>query len=49
MCVQEEERIKDACGNFINHVKHNNKKIFSNSPYYKKSYSHDHKTSSSKG
>jgi hypothetical protein len=32
ICVQEEERIKDACGDFINHVKHNNKKIFFNSP-----------------
>jgi hypothetical protein len=26
MCVQEEERIKDARGDFINHVKHNKKK-----------------------
>jgi hypothetical protein len=49
MCVQEEERIKDACDDFINHVKHNKKKNFSNSPQYKRSYSHDHKTSSSKG
>jgi hypothetical protein len=49
MCVHEEERIKDARGDFINHVKHNKKKKFSNSPYYKKSYSHDHKASSSKG
>jgi hypothetical protein len=49
MCVQEEERIKDARGDFINHVKHNKKKNFSNSPQSKRSYSHDHKTSSSKG
>jgi hypothetical protein len=49
MCMQEEERIKDARGNFINHVKHNKKKNFSNSPQSKRSYSHDHKTSSSKG
>jgi hypothetical protein len=49
MCVQEEERIKDARGNFINHVKHNKKENFSNSPQSKKSYSNDHKTSSSKG
>jgi hypothetical protein len=26
MCVQEEERIKDSRGDFVNHVKHNNKK-----------------------
>jgi hypothetical protein len=32
MCVQEEERIKNARGDFINHVKHNKKKNFSNSP-----------------
>jgi hypothetical protein len=44
-CVQEEERIKDVRGDFINHVKHN-KKNFSNSPQSKRSYSHDHKTSS---
>jgi hypothetical protein len=49
MCVQEEERIKDACGDFINHVKHNKKKNFSNSPQSKRSYFHDHKASSSKG
>jgi hypothetical protein len=49
MCVQEEERIKDACGDFINLVKHNKKKNFSNSTKSKRSYSHDHKTSSSKG
>jgi hypothetical protein len=49
MCVQEEERIKDARGDFINHVKHNKKKNFSNSPQSKRSYSHDHKASSSKG
>jgi hypothetical protein len=49
MCVQEEERIKDARGDSINHVKHNNKKNFSNSPQSKKSYSHDHKAYSSKG
>jgi hypothetical protein len=48
MCIQEEERIKDACGDSINHVKHNKKKIFSNSPQSKRSYSHDHKVSSSK-
>jgi hypothetical protein len=49
MCVQEEERIKDAHGDFINHVKYNKKKNFSNSPKFKRSYSHDHKASSSKG
>jgi hypothetical protein len=49
ICVQEEERINDAHGDSINHVKHNNNKNFSNSPQYKKSYSHDHKASSSKG
>jgi hypothetical protein len=49
MCVQEEKRIKDVCDDFINHVKHIKKKIFSNSPQSKRSYSHDHKTSSSKG
>jgi hypothetical protein len=49
MCVQEEERIKDVGGDFINHMKHNNKKNFSNSPQSEKSYSHDHKASSSKG
>jgi hypothetical protein len=49
MCVQEEERIKNARGDFINHVKHNKKKNFSNSPQSKRSYSHDHKASSSKG
>jgi hypothetical protein len=49
MRVQQEERIKDVRGDFINHVKHNKKKNFSNSPQSKKSYSHDHKTSSSKG
>jgi hypothetical protein len=49
ICVQEEERIKDAHGDSINHVKHNNNKNFSNSPQSKKSYSHDHKASSSKG
>jgi hypothetical protein len=49
MCVQEEERIEDARGDFINHVKHNKKKNFSNSPQCKRSYSHDHKASSSKG
>jgi hypothetical protein len=49
MCVQDEERIKEAHGDSINHVKHNNKKNFSNSPHSKKSYSHDNKASSSKG
>jgi hypothetical protein len=49
MCVHEEEGIKDACGDSINHVKHNNNKNFSNSPQSKKNYSHDHKTSSYKG
>jgi hypothetical protein len=49
ICVQEEERINDARGDFINHVKHNKKKNFSNSPHSKRSYSHDHNTSSSKG
>jgi hypothetical protein len=33
----------------INHVKHNKKKKFSNSPQSKRSYSHDNKSSSSKG
>jgi hypothetical protein len=36
MFVQEEERIKDARGDYINHVKHNKKKNFSNSPQSKK-------------
>jgi hypothetical protein len=49
MCVQEEERIKGARGDFINHVKHNKKKNFSSSPQSKRSYSHDHKAFSSKG
>jgi hypothetical protein len=49
MCVQEEERIKDVRDDFINHVKHNKKKNFFNSPQSKRSYSHDYKTSSSKG
>jgi hypothetical protein len=49
MCVQEEERIKEARGDSINHLKHNKKKTFSNSPQPKKSYSHDNKASSSKG
>jgi hypothetical protein len=49
MCVQEEERIKNVRGDFINHVKHNKKKNFFNSPQSKRSYSHDHKVSSSKG
>jgi hypothetical protein len=49
MCIQEEKRIKDAHGDSINHVKHNKKKNFSNSPQSKKSYSHDRKSSSSKG
>jgi hypothetical protein len=49
MCVQDEERIKEVHGDSINHVKHNNKKKFSNSPHSKKSYSHDNKASSSKG
>jgi hypothetical protein len=49
MCVQEEERIKDARGDFINYVKHNKKKKFSNSHQPKRSYSHDYKASSSKG
>jgi hypothetical protein len=49
MCVQEEERNKDACNDSINHVKHNKKKNFSNYPQSKRSYSHDHKASSSKG
>jgi hypothetical protein len=46
MCVQEEKRIKNAHGDFINHVNHNKKKNFSNSPQSKRSYSHDHNTSS---
>jgi hypothetical protein len=49
MCIQEEERIKDTRGDFINHVKHNKKKNFSNSTLSKKCYYHDHKASSSKG
>jgi hypothetical protein len=49
ICVQEEEMIKEVCCDSINHVKHNNKKNFSNSPQSKKCYSHDNKTSSSKG
>jgi hypothetical protein len=48
MCVQEEERIKNVRDNFINHMKHNKKKNFFNSPQSKRSYSHDHKASSSK-
>jgi hypothetical protein len=36
ICIQEEDRIKDVRGNFINHVKHNKKKNFSNSPQSKK-------------
>jgi hypothetical protein len=31
MCVQEEERIKESCGDSVNHVKHHKKKNFSNS------------------
>jgi hypothetical protein len=49
MCVQEEERIKEARGDSINHMKHNSKNYFSDCPQSKKSYSHDNKTSSSKG
>jgi hypothetical protein len=49
MSVRGEERSKDACGDFINHVKHNKKKNFSNSSQSKRCYSHDHKASSSKG
>jgi hypothetical protein len=49
MCAQEEGRIKNAHCDFINHMKHNKKKNFSNSPQSKKSYSHDHKASSFKG
>jgi hypothetical protein len=49
MCVQEEERIKESRGDSVNHVKHNNKKNFSNSSQSKKGYSHDSKASSSKG
>jgi hypothetical protein len=49
MRVQEEERIKDARGDLINHMKHNKKKNFSNSPQSMKCYPHDHKASSSKG
>jgi hypothetical protein len=48
MCVQDEERIKEAHGDSINRVKHNKKKNFSNSPHSKKSYSHDNNASSSK-
>jgi hypothetical protein len=48
MCVQEEERIKESCGDSINHVKHNKKKNFFNSPQSKKSYSHDNNAPSSK-
>jgi hypothetical protein len=49
MCVQEEERIKEARGDSINHMNHKKKKNFSNSPQPKKIYSHDNKASSSKG
>jgi hypothetical protein len=48
MCVQEEERIKEARGDSINHMEHNSKKNFSDCPQSKKSYSHDNKASSSK-
>jgi hypothetical protein len=48
MCVLDEQRIKEVCGDSINHVKHNKKKNFSNSPQPKKSCSHDNKTSFSK-
>jgi hypothetical protein len=34
--LQEEERIKESHSDSINHVKHNNKKNFSNSPQSKK-------------
>jgi hypothetical protein len=47
MCVLEEERIKKVRGDSINHVMHNKKKNFSNSP--QSGYSHDNKASSSKG
>jgi hypothetical protein len=49
MFIQDEERIKEARGDSINHMKHNKNKNFSNSPHSKKSYSHDNKASSSKG
>jgi hypothetical protein len=49
MCVQEEERIKEARDDSINHVKHNKKKNFSISPQPKKNYSHDNKASYFKG
>jgi hypothetical protein len=48
MCVQEEERIKEARGDSINHMNHNKKKNFSNSSQPQKIYSHDNKASSSK-
>jgi hypothetical protein len=47
MCVQEEKRIKESHGDFVNHMKRNNNKNFSNSPQSKKKYSHDSKASSS--
>jgi hypothetical protein len=43
MCVQEEERISESHGDSVNHVKHNKKNNFSNSPQSKKSYPHDSK------
>jgi hypothetical protein len=49
MCIQEEEKIKESRADSINHAKYNNNKNFSNSPQSKKNYSHDNKTSSSKG
>jgi hypothetical protein len=47
MCVQDEKRIKESHGDFVNHMKRNNNKNFSNSPQSKKKYSHDSKASSS--
>jgi hypothetical protein len=46
-CVQEEERIKEAHDDSVNHVKHHKKKNYSNSPQFNKNYSHDSKASSS--
>jgi hypothetical protein len=48
MCIQEDERIKEARGDSINHMKHHKKNNYSNSTQSKKSYSHDPKTFSSK-
>jgi hypothetical protein len=38
MCIQEDERIKEARGDSINHMKHHKKNNYSNSTQSKKSY-----------